>query len=265
MALADFAAYQAAVTHPHQVVEFAVPSLSGLSFKSADLFPFAVPVGVAPTTAVVPTRTTAGALDIQNAATTLGVCGARVGAMYPGTYVLCDRLSHQGGLSGTTTGAQTTNLPTSALTRYTSGEGVMCMLTIYTQVGATATTATVSYTNQAGTSGRTSPLVAFGGTANRESRRGVLIPTAVGDTGFQAVASVTLAATTATAGNFGVTLFKPLCAVVVDETPGNEAAGLIAGSLIPPFVEIVDDACLFLLGFPNTNLAASGAFLLTEW
>lgn len=124
--------------------------------------------------------------------------------------LLIDRLSHQGGLSGTVTTAQTTNLPTAALTRYTSGVGVMIGLEIYTQIGTTATTVTVSYTNQAGTSGRTSLARVFGGTNFREVNRIMPIPLADGDTGARSVESVTVLATTGTAGNFGVTLYKPL-------------------------------------------------------
>ena len=76
--------------------------------------------------------------------------------------IMIDLLNISGGLSGTVTTPQTTNLPTAALTRYTSGEGVMAGIIIFSTVGTTSTTITISYTNQAGTSGRTSTATSFG-------------------------------------------------------------------------------------------------------
>ncbi len=173
--------------------------------------------GANPTTAAIPTAATTGAvigagLLPPNGAAERYITTAELNASTTNcsSAMLVDRVSHQGGLSGIVATAQTTNLPTAALTRYTSGEGVMAALEIYSAVGATATTATMSYTNQAGTSGRTSQPVVFGGTGNNSGNRFFIFPLAAGDTGVRAVASVTLAASTLTAGNFGVTLFYPL-------------------------------------------------------
>lgn len=174
--------------------------------------------GAAPTTAAVPTNTTTGALGQLDPTGTRRIIDFVVAwsRATGGLVTICDRLSHQGGLSGTTTGAQTTNLPTAALTRYTSGVGVMAGAEIYTSIGTTATTITASYTNQAGTSGQVSPLQVFGGTGYNQASRRVLLPLAAGDTGVRAVASVTLAASTLTAGAFGVTLFYPLISIPID-------------------------------------------------
>ncbi len=121
----------------------------------------------------------------------------------------------------------------------------MMALEIYTIIGTTAQTITVEYTNQAGTTGRTSPAVAFGGTGDREASRFVMVPLQLGDTGGKAVAGVTLSGSTGTAGDFGVTLFKPLFVV-----PGVSGAistitrnGLFGGD-VP---EVIDDAALFFL------------------
>lgn len=179
------------------------------------------PTGVAPTTAVAPTNATIGALMpyLSDASAQMFLSKMDgVGKLsLPIWFMLVDRLSHQGGLDGTVTTAQTTNLPTAALTRYTSGAGVMPMLEVYTAVGTTATTATVSYTNEAGVSGQTSDTMLWGGVlANRIGSAANFIPLAPGDSGCRAVASVTLGGSTLTAGNFGVTLVRPLAVFLMD-------------------------------------------------
>jgi len=226
--------------------------------------------GSAPTTATALSDSTNGAVTFERlglpAATTktrrLAQVQTRtslnVTSIALATLVI-DRLSHQGGLSGTTTGAQTTNLPTAALTRYTSGEGVFAALEIYGTVGTTATTATVSYTNQAGTAGQISPAFVFGGSGNRSAGTMLIVPLADGDTGVRSVESVTLAASTTTAGNFGVTLFK-----ILDWVPGGNAGfdnttgpvdAFLGGGGLCPVVE--DNACLQLCSF-------SGATTVTQ-
>lgn len=129
---------------------------------------------------------------------------ARAGGM------LVDILSIQGGLSGTTTGAQTTNLPTAALTRYTDGEGVMMAIIIWSGVGSTTTSAFVSYTNTAGTSGRTSQEIVLGSSGTRSFACFLTLPTQAGDTGAKSIESLEILASTGTAGSFGVCLYKPL-------------------------------------------------------
>jgi hypothetical protein len=170
------------------------------------------------------------------------------------SHLVCDRLSHQGGLSGTAAGAQTTNLPTAALTRYTSGVGVFAALEIYSTVGTTATTVTASYTNESGSSGRTSPAMAFGGTNEREVGRIVVLPLQSGDVGVRSVESVTLAGTTGSVGNFGVTLFRPLAFMPAANIGGWNYLydGVLAAGVSIP--QVVSDACLFTL----TVASASG-------
>ena len=172
----------------------------------------------------------------QSSAGTYSVIGARMnptaGGFMHGAYIFVDRLSHQGGLNATGTGAQTTNLPTAALPRYTNGVDVMLGLEIYTQIGSTATTLTVSYTNESGTSGRTAPATVFGGTGAREAGRFFILPLQAGDSGIRSVQSVTVAATTGTAGNFGIVLFKPLFMVPINNADGPHICDLISGNFI---------------------------------
>lgn len=208
-----------------------------------------------PTTAAVPTNATAGSMGQATSAsgTKKRLLAFVAAALVAGTIIVYDRVGHQGGLSGTTTGAQTTNLPTSALTRYTTGAGVEPWLEIYTQVGTTATTATASYTDDGNTAGNATPTVAFGNTGLREAQRIIPLPLAAGDRGVRAVASVTLAASTLTAGAFGVTLAYPLVTVPVPVAGvGNLWSGLLSGSG-PLDLGATSDACIALAWLANTT------------
>lgn len=231
--------------------------------------------GTAPTTAAVPTNATTGALGQKNPTGTRRVIDIVLAwaAGGGGLMTLADRLSHQGGLSGTTTGAQATNLPTAALTRYTTGVGVMLGADIHTAVGSTGTTITASYTDQDGTAGNATPLVVFGGTGFSAASRRILLPLADGDTGVRAVASVTLAASTLTAGAFGVTLFYPLISVPVDNFGRPSAYGIPQQeSSDTPFLkygiapQIVSGACYeFLVHTQGTTFTlATGHIAFAE-
>lgn len=252
MAIATFQAYQQHLLGIYRRVRFQksnITVIQGRAFSSwlAAGYPGA---GAAPTTAVVPTNSTTGSMEtVNDSPSTQRILRmvAEWGINSPGLITVADRLSHQGGLGGTTGGAQTTNLPTAALTRYTGGVGVEMGLEIYTQIGATGAQATASYTNQAGTSGQTTPANTIGGTGFREASRIITMPLATGDTGVKAVASVTLLSSTGTVGNFGVTLYYPLFSIPMnDQDPlGVDEEALFGfGTWFP---QIVDNNCLFFL------------------
>lgn len=223
--------------------------------------------GVAPTTAAALDNTTTGAMlreYLQNsytAARWLSKIEISCNSVAQSFVMLIDRLSHQGGLDGTLTSAQTTNLPTAALTRYTSGVGVFAALEVYTAVGTTTTTATMSYTNQTGTSGRTSKSVVFGGSSAGATARAIIImPLQDGDTGVRSVESVTLAGTTGIAGNFGVTLFKPLMMLPLQGLIGDKQTvydAFLGGASV--LNEIQDGCCLNFFG----RMASSASVFVT--
>jgi hypothetical protein len=199
--------------------------------------------GTYPTSAAYPTRATAGALGQANpgGGREKWLVGVAASASQMGTLILYDRLAHIGNLSGTATGAQTVNLTLSGL-RYSAGTGVQIWLEIHTQIGASSTTITASYTNQAGTSGQTTQATAWGNTNFREKDRIVILPLASGDSGVQAVASVTAAATTGTAGAFGVVLVRPLLYIPISGSSLAVARDLVTG--LPSLQKIETDACL---------------------
>jgi hypothetical protein len=198
----------------------------------------------------------------------LSIMGARLNPSGIGgqAVILVDMLNISGGLSGTVTTPQTTNLPTAPLTRFTSGEGVMAGLCIFNNVGGTATTVTVSYTNQAGTPGRISAATVIGvNAASNAAGRMIPIPLEAGDTGVRSVESVTLAGATGTAGNFGVCLFKPLAMLAMNDFQGAHVIDAVStGGFVGALEEVHPDACLSVFGIGNVIQAVSGSIILAE-
>jgi hypothetical protein len=100
------------------------------------------------------------------------------------------------------------------------------------------------------------------------ANRFVVVPLADGDTGVRSVESVTLAATTGATGNFGVTLFKPICllnpAFIGLEAYGtNNFNALLGGGC--QFETVLPDACLAILAAATANSAlATGNFNLMD-
>lgn len=224
-----------------------------------------LPLGATPGAAAVCDRATVGALGQENGGGELRAwISAHAQGAAVGTLMVYDRLVHMGGLSGTVTTPQAVS--TSALTRYTSGVGVMAVAEIYTTIGTTLTTITMDYTDQDGNAGITSQPVGIGSTNIREAARVVPMSLALGDTGVRAVNTVTLLASTGTAGNFGVTLIKPLFIIPLSAPQGfpMKAHPITAMGMNLP--EILDDACLGLMlmaGGTSTTLATHLSFLET--
>ena len=110
--------------------------------------------GATPTSAAICDNTTNGGLKQTDpgGGRQKFLYGAWATGLVAGTLVLYDRLLHIGGLSGTTATAQNvqTTTPSPALTRYTNGSGNMAWAEIYTIIGTTGSTITMSYVDQDG-------------------------------------------------------------------------------------------------------------------
>lgn len=267
MAIADLDGYKDALRSGREIVPLNISSATVVAGRAYDLWRASVPLGAAPTSAVVPDTDTLGALGQRDAGSGLqnSIIGYRLSALNPGVYIICDRLAHSGGLSGTTTGAQSTNLPTPTLTRHTSGIGVMIGLTVYSAVGATATTVTANYVNETGVNISATPSVQFGGTGFNAANRMILLPLAAGDSGVKVVNDVTLTATTGTIGNFGVTLFKPLYTICVESLSGVSSGGFVTGLSAGGIPAVENGACLFPISLcASTNAACSGTIIFDE-
>lgn len=258
MAISSFTTWKARSESPDEQIHYVEQTFAAIFTKLYSFWVGPPNIGVAPTTAVVPSRTISGAFGQKDGVGNLVMAdfkmltGINSGG---GVLILVDRLSHQGGLDGTVITTQTTNLPTAALTRYTSGVGVFAAIEIYTSVGVTGTTLTVSYTNQSGTAGQISPATVFGATNNREGSRFIPIPLALGDTGIRSVENVTVLASTTTAGNFGITLYKPLYVIPLkcDFTPSHFNSLIQGANQACP---ILSGACLHWIGITGSNTFA---------
>lgn len=274
MAFSDLTALRAALAAPSQPLSITkahthARTLTSFGWVSSWLRNGIPGIGAAPgATPLQPTNATAGSLGQLDASAgslymALRKVAIEIGAGIPGSdnvdgafkLMIADRLAHVSGMSGIVTTAQNTG--GMGLTRSTNGVGVMAALEIYTLIGSTLTTATVSYTNQAGTAGRTSQPIAFGGTGQSSVSRFLPISLQAGDTGVRDVASVTLAASTLTAGDFGVTLYKPVLMVPLVSTLAVALDGdpiKACGGFLPT---ITNGACLWAL----TNIVRVGGTL----
>lgn len=223
--------------------------------------------GAVPTAVEIPDRSLQGALPFTAATggRDLHLIGASVTPSTAGVFLLYDRLMHIGGLSSTSTADQTVQgSPASpAITRNTGGEGNIAWYEVYTIIGTSTTTLTMTYTNQAGTSAQTS-TINIGATGFREVTRAQRIPLAPGDTGIRAIEKVKLTATTAVLGNFGITLAQPLAWLPVGAAG---TAGWRDYTTGLPGIPVIDpDACLALMFIPAAPIAPElwGCFATIE-
>ena len=212
--------------------------------------------GAVPTSAAIPSRTTQGAISFTapGGSRDKHLIGASIAPLTAGVYLLYDRLMHIGGLNATLTTSQAVQgaSPSPVITRNTGGAGNIAFYEIYTIIGTTSRTLTMTYVNQAGTGSRTS-TINIGANGFREVTRMQRIPLAAGDSGIQAINSIQLAGTTGTAGNFGITLAQPLAWIPVGAggTMGwrDYTTGL-------PGIPVIDpDACLSLMFIPAAATA----------
>lgn len=161
-------------------------------------------------TGVVPDATVAGYPSLNAFGAGLGYLSrVSYSSTIPGRLELWDRVF---GINVSLTSLATTTL--SGAGSYTARfpgaavAGSRLFLEVTTAVSATATTVSISYTNQAGTAGRTSVVTASlsGLTVNR------LFDIALqsGDSGVQSIQSVTVGGTVATTGAVNVIVLRPL-------------------------------------------------------
>ena len=173
------------------------------------------------------------------------------------TVEIHDRLAHMGGLNGTLTTAQTVGIDFSALSSDNMGarigdanySDIQWWLEWYTATGATAVTATVAVTYNDATTGTLSVALAATRPASLMIPLNGLIPAAGAGKYIRAITTVTLSATTATAGSFGVTATRPRLAI---GTPiANYKVTADWAALGMP--EIFNGSCLFPIVLTSTT------------
>lgn len=219
--------------------------------------PSGVPgAGANPTTPAVCTKALVGSLNFANQtapATSYLAWLSLICANAAQTVEIHDRLAHMGGLSGTVTTAQTVGIDLSAgqspgadRRGDANYSDVQWWLEWYTATGATGVNATVNVTYDDGSTGNLAAIAL--GTSVQRGRMFPLI-SAVAGRFIRSVNSVTLSATTGTAGNFGVTATRPR--TMVDAPSPNTASPKDWAQLGLP--EIPNDSCLMLVVYPSTT------------
>ena len=222
--------------------------------------------GAIPTTAAVCDHTLLGAIGFTQqtspATSYLGIMEnmcSNAGA----TLEIHDRLMHMGGLNGTLATAQTVNLDLNAnlaTANLDARKGdanfsdVQWWLEWYTATGATVVNATVAVTYNDGTTGSlTAQSLAATRPASHMIPLNSLIPAAASGKFIRDVDTVTLSATTATAGNFGVTATRYRAANYMPILNARFTADWAQLGL----PEIANSSCLFgILASPTTTTGA---------
>lgn len=190
-------------------------------------------------------------------------------ATQAGRILLLDRMWHNGGYTITSTAAQNSTTPTwpsrcptsgTDDTPATTGHGVLLALEISAATGAGTPTITISYTNQAGTAGRTATnIIATGATSAIGAT--YFIGLQAGDTGVRSVQSLTLSATW-TSGTMNLVAYRLLADM---ELPGAfmpNALDFISAA----GPRLYDGTVPWLVFIPNTTTATnfSGSYAETH-
>lgn len=175
------------------------------------------------------------------------------------TIEIHDRLMHMGGLSGIVTTAQPVNLDLAANLAIDNladriGDAnysdVQWWLEWYTATGSSAVTATIAVTYNDGTTGN---LTAVSLAATRPGSFKLplnsYIPAAASGKYIRDVDSVTLSATTGTAGNFGVTATRPRMTLGTPIANFKQPADWAALGL----PEIFNSSCLYPIVLTSTT------------
>ena len=162
-----------------------------------------------------------------------------------------DRLAHMGGLVGNITTAQNVLIDLSTInaggpvgdSRLGAADysDVTWWMEWYTATGATASNATVNVTFSDGTTGNLA-VIAVGGTAVAASRMIKLVSNQAAGLDIRGVNTVTLSASTATPGNFGVTATRHRT-IMATGAVANVTANFDWAQLGLPIVR--NNACLF--------------------
>ena len=217
--------------------------------------------GAIPAAAAVCTNALVGAMNFAQQTAPATSYGAYMevatsnGAM---TVEIHDRIAHRGGLSGAVAAAQTVNIDLSSLLSTSNvseriGDSnysdVQWWLEWYTATGTGAVTATIAAVYDDGTAANIVVSLAASRPASFMLSLNGLIPAAQSGKYIRGITSVTLSATTGTAGNFGVTATRPRMTI------GSPIANMksIADWAQLGLPEIKNSACLFPIVLTSTT------------
>lgn len=212
--------------------------------------------GAIPTTSAVATSALTGAMGFTNQTppvTSYYAWQTVVTQNNTTSVEIHDRLAHMGGLVGNVTTAQTVtglDLSTIGLPADRRGDAnysdIQWWLEVYTDMGATAATATVNVTYDDASTGNLG-AISLGATPRAGRLYGLI--SAVPGRFIRGINSVTLSVSTGTAGNFGFTATRPR--TTVSSLVANKAESFDWAALGLP--QIPNDSCLQLIMICNTT------------
>jgi hypothetical protein len=218
--------------------------------------------GAIPAAAAVCDHTLTGAMGFSQQtapATSYGAWANGVCSNSAVTIEIHDRLMHMGGLVGNVATAQTANLDVSAnlaTANLDARKGdanysdIQWWLEWYTDTGATVVTATVNVTYNDGSSGNLTGIsLAATRRASFMQPLNGFIPAADSGKYIRDVNTVTLSATTGTAGSFGVTATRPRMTMPLPTANKMEVFDWAQLGL----PEISNSACLFPIQLASTT------------
>jgi hypothetical protein len=182
---------------------------------------------------------------------------ARMGSTFAtaGTIHVYDLMWATSGLSGNLNTAQTLTGFAGLPARNTTGDGLELWVGCSSAIGATAHNVTASYTNQAGTAGRTT--VSTAGIASMPANRMYQLPLQNGDTGVRSVQSLTLSAASGTAGMLWLLLMDRICSFSAPVP--NVGNSLDFAALGLP--KLADESCLL---FVHQATATSSGIIMGQ-
>lgn len=217
--------------------------------------------------ASIPTNTTQGGLGQTEpqAGNEKWLTQVAASGLVAGVLVMYDRLMHNRNISGTSVSAQTVQgePPNPAITRYTNGQGNIMWAEIYTAIGATLRTLTVTYTNEAGLTGRQG-RASIGGTNLNERTRVIMIPLTGNDKGVRAIERVQLDATTGTVGDFGMVIGHPLAFMCIGGAGQAGWRDFSTGLPTIPKIENTANLCFLWTSNTTTSPEILGAVSMVE-
>lgn len=205
----------------------------------------------------------------QKLLTRLGICLSS-GTAIPITYQLLDYLGYYPNIDGDDLELQSLD-NSEVLPRYTTGEGVRAFLVAATPTLANAQV-TVSYTNSAGTSGRSvtfgtlisanlGVLVGCQGSSYAAGSASPMIPLASGDIGMRSVESVQMAS--GAGGYFHLVLCRPLAETHAREVATWNDLDLVTKQGPPPIIK--NGASLNFIYCPSVVAVTAPTFGLLEY
>lgn len=266
MALTDINGLVQALAQTQQVIPFykaGVTAFAAGSFHSLWQTAGEPGAGSLPSVAGTPTSADTGAMPLINASIGALYAGrASLFATTPGYYLLYDRIAHCNGLVGNSASSQAVTLYSSITDRTPSPDyGLGCRMFVewYTTTGTGTPTLTVTYTNSSGVGSRTATAV---WPASPVAGQMLRVPLMAGDYGIRSIQSAQLSGATSAAGDWGLTVVKPLVDFSIGAANGSIINDAIACGL-PPVANNALLAWLFM-ATGTTHGAISGQITLVD-